>query len=133
MYKRQNVNGSVLISEVGATSTPITIKTNIKEKEMSMNDLFNLLSKRFHSNDAKFDEMNTQNVKFKISMNKRLNEMDECVNTIKEQLVESIEEQIKSNSNNDNKKVTSDGNSVENDNIIKNVVSESETLKTDSE
>ena len=40
--------------------------------------------------NAKFDEMNTQNVKFEISMNKRLNEMEECVNTIKEQVVEPV-------------------------------------------
>ena len=50
-----------------------------------------------------------------------------------EKVVESVGKQIKSNSNNDNKKVTSDKNDVENDNIIKNVVSESDTLKIDSE
>ena len=109
---------------------------------MSMNDLFNLLSKRFDSNDAKFeeqnikfdiincrfDEINKQNAKFEVNMNKRLNEMNECVNTIKEQIVESIGERIKSNSNNDNKKVTCDRNNVENDNIIKKVVSESDDI-----
>ena len=51
----------------------------------------------------------------------------------KRQVVESVGEQIKSNNNNDNKKVTSDKNDVENDNIIKNVVSESDTLKIVSE
>ena len=38
--------------------------------------------------------MNTQNVKFEISMNKCLNEMDECFNTIKEQVLEKIDKQI---------------------------------------
>ena len=51
-----------------------------------------------------------------------------------EKVVESVGEQIKSNNNNnDDKNVTSDKNDVENDNIIKNVVSESDMLKIVSE
>ena len=75
-----NVNESVLINEGGATSTPITIKTNIKEKEMSMNDLFNLLSKRFDSNDAKFDEQKNE---IKSSFNEKFDEQNVKFNELK--------------------------------------------------
>ena len=56
-----NVNGSVLISEGGVTSTPITIKTNIKEKELSLEDIFDFMKNNFSKVNSNFDE---QNVKF---------------------------------------------------------------------
>ena len=74
-----NVEESV-ISAPGANSTPVTSKT--KEKEMSMNDLFNLLSKRFDSNDEKFNE---QNSKFD-GINSRFDNNDVKLNEIKTEI-----------------------------------------------
>ena len=50
-----------------------------------------------------------------------------------ERIVDSVGEQSKSKNNNDSKQVTSEKNNVANENIIKNVISESDTLKIDSE
>ena len=50
--------------------------------------------------------MNTRNVKFEISMNKRLNEMNECFNTFKEQVIQSVNEQLNNHIINVNKQVS---------------------------
>ena len=89
-----NVDGSVLISEVGANSTPITTKTNIKEKELSLEDTFYFMKTNFskvNSNfnkqrndfDEKFDKidrrfdvkLNEQNDKIKSNFDDRFNEI----------------------------------------------------------
>ena len=57
--------------------------------------------------------MNTQKVKFEINMNKRLNEIDERLMKFKEQVIESVEEQIKSKVTQiDNMKVSDSGSAV---------------------
>ena len=45
---------SIIISNAGAKSTPMA--TRIKERELSINDLFNLINKRFDINDITFNE-----------------------------------------------------------------------------
>ena len=58
------------------------IKTNTKEKELSLNDLFNFMSKRFDANDEKFD------TKF-----------DQLSNDIKEQKIKCEQRNIKNDIN----------------------------------
>ena len=89
MYKRQVTNAdlteSIIISNAEAKSTPVAIKTNTKEKELSMNDLFNLISKHFDANDEKFDtkfdklsnDINEQKIKCERSFNEIKNNFDE--------------------------------------------------------
>ena len=76
---------SITISNAGVKSTPII--TKIKEKELSISDLFNLINKRFDVNDIKFDvqnnkfdklssdvnELKEQNEKFDTKFNEQIN------------------------------------------------------------
>ena len=85
--------------------------------------------------NIKFDELKNQINE----INKRLENTHEIIETSFnrleqniEKMVESVEKQMYKNVVLENK-VTNDNNDVENDNIIKNVVSESDTLKIDSE
>ena len=72
--------------------------------------------------------MNTQNVKFEISMNKRLNEMDECFNTIKEQVSEKIDKQIQKVIENFECKTNQNYNDM-----CKNVVVENKEINVESD
>ena len=69
-----------------------------------------LLKGDINNIDIKFDkrlcEMKQQSVKLEDNINKRLNEMDECFNTIKEQVIGSVNEQLNNHIINVNKQVS---------------------------
>ena len=64
---------------MGATSTPITIKTNIKEKELSLEDIFDFMKNNFskvNSNfNTKFDELKIDINEVKIKCEGNFNEL----------------------------------------------------------
>ena len=79
------INESV-ISGPGAISTPMVTKT--REKELSLNDLFNLINNRFDMNNSnfnkKFDEQNTKFDELKTQIyeiNKRFENTNEIIET----------------------------------------------------
>ena len=112
--RKTNITDETMVTvDSGVQLTPTSTKCNSQFDNDVMSFLqkqFQVINSRFDVSDinmneqkshfnAKFDEMNIQNVKFEISMNKLLNEMEECFNTIKEQVVESVEKQVKSKLN----------------------------------
>ena len=78
----------------------ITISKDMNEQKNKFDKLssdvsevkssFDIQNSKFDVINSRFDEINTQNAKFEVNMNKRLNEMDECFDTIKDQILESI-------------------------------------------
>ena len=59
-----NVEESV-ISTPGAISTPVTIKTNTKEKELSLEDIFDFMKNNFSRVNSNFDEQKNEIQEFK--------------------------------------------------------------------
>ena len=104
------INESV-ISEPGANSTPVA--TKIKEKECTMADMMNFMktlseniNNRFDVNNSnfndKFDEQSRKFNELKIDINEVKNKCESKCNELKrdiEKVVESVEEQAKSKSN----------------------------------
>ena len=133
---------------MGATSTPITIKTNTTEKEWSMNDIFNLvqtmsenmvknsdfnnkfdvLNKRLDINDHKFDEIKSDINKIKLqncNIEKRINDIKDnlksFVSSSGNMIIDSDEINNKVSNTDDNDVLTSDNNDVENGNDVEDV------------
>ena len=91
----QNVEVSI-ISSPGAISTPVPIKINTREKELSLNDLFNLINNRFDMSNSDFNAINTkfdeQNNKFK-ELNKRFDSNEITLNEMKNDFNNKLDEQ----------------------------------------
>ena len=89
---------------------------------------FNVMNSRFDNNDIKLNKFDAKFDSLKFDIDEVKTKCENSCNELKqdiERIVESVGEQSKSKNNNDSKKLTSDDNNVENENIIKNVVLES--------
>ena len=154
--KETNLENTITESMIEAQSTPKTTRV----KELSLDDLYNFMrtmnssinvkvdvqNSKFDEQNSKFDEMNTQNVKFEINMNKHLNEIDTHLNTVKEQILESISsscekkidemyKNLEGNLNQIMNKKLGDNvivkTNINNDKIVEDVVLDSKVLNSD--
>ena len=96
-----NITESIIINNAEAKSTPVV--TKIKEKELSMNDMFNLMQTMSENMNSNFNKQsNDFNEKFD-KINSRLDvndtKIDKLSNDINEQKIKCEQQNVKNDTN----------------------------------
>ena len=136
-YKEQQIDSNIKYNEISAR-----LDDKFDRQSSELNNRFDEIKTEIKSEfNCKFDVLKFNIDEVKMKCENSCNELKRDI----EKIVESVAEQIKSkNTNDDNNenivnnvvvesKITNSNNDIESGNVIEKVVSESETLKIDSE